>query len=266
MSIINRKYNLKPAVLTGNEKMFNLEHPSLKGVVLPVKFDLRVAFPGCVPDILDQKSIGACGPNEISNAMRFCLAKEKVQVFQPSRLFIYYFARLFEGSDINQDTGVSISGACGAVSKYGACSENNWGYDITKFTTQPKRNAIIAAHTHILGYKFLQVSQNLISIKTALVSGFPVLIGVQLYTSFESDEVSKTGVVPMPDTTKETLLGGHCLNIISYNDTTQTFTGQNSWGTSGWGLPDSPGYFTIPYQYILDPNLGSDYCQIRYFK
>ena len=101
-------------------------------------------------------------------------------------------------------------------------------------------------------------------IKTALVSGFPVLIGLQLYTSFESDEVAKTGVVPMPDTTKETLLGGHAVQIWAYNDSTQLFLLSNSWGKS-WGLPTSPGYFTMPYAYILDPNLGSDYCQIRYF-
>lgn len=31
MSTLNRKYNLKPAVLTGNEKLFKLDHPSLKG-------------------------------------------------------------------------------------------------------------------------------------------------------------------------------------------------------------------------------------------
>lgn len=259
---INRKYNLKPAVLTGNEKMFKLEHPSLKGVVLPVKFDLRTAFPGCVPPVLDQGQLGSCAGNQISNAMRFCLTKQKVSIFQPSRLYIYYFGRLFEGSDVHQDTGMSISGVCGSIAKYGACSENNWGYDITKFTQQPVRNAIIAAYTHIPGYKFLRVPQNLISIKTALVSGFPVIIGVQLYSSFESDAVSRTGVIPMPDKTKEQLLGGHALNLIAYDDTTQTFTGQNSWGT-GWG---NKGFFTIPYQYILDSSLGADYCTVKYFK
>lgn len=262
MSRFNRKYNLKPAVVTGHEKLFSLEHHNVETLSLPIHFDLRTAFPGCIPPVLDQSQLGACGPNEISNAMRYCLAKEKLQIFQPSRLYIYYFTRLFEGSDVHQDTGVSISGACGAIRKFGVCSENNWGYDITKYTQQPPRNAIIAAHTHIPGYQFLQVPQNLVSIKQALYSGYPVLIGLQLYTSFESDEVAKTGKVPMPDTTKETLLGGHCLNLISYNDTTQTFTGMNSWSDS-WG---DKGFFTIPYQYILDPNLGSDYCQVRYFK
>jgi C1A family cysteine protease len=262
MSITNHKYNLKPAILTGNEKMFKLEHHSLKGIVLPVKFDLRTTFPGCVPPILNQGQLGSCAANQISYSMRFCLAKQKLSIFQPSRLYIYYFGRLFEGSDVHQDTGMSISGVCGSIAKYGACSENNWGYDITKFTQQPVRNAIIAAYTHIPGYKFLRVAQNLTSIKTALVAGCPVIIGVQLYSSFESDVVTKTGVIPMPDKTKEQLLGGHALNLIAYDDITQTFTGMNSWSTS-WG---NKGMFTIPYKYVLDPTLGSDYCTVKYFK
>lgn len=264
-SHLNRKYNLKPAVVTGNEKLFKIDHPSLIGIVLPTKYDLRTAFPEYISPILDQGSLGSCAANQLSNAMRFCLAKEKVQVFQPSRLFIYYFGRLFEGSSVKEDTGMSISGVCGAMSKYGTCSENNWGYDITKYTLQPPRSAIIAAHTHTFGYKFLQVPQNLTSIKTALYSGFPVLIGVQLYSSFESDEVAKTGVVAMPDTTKETLLGGHAVQIWAYDDLTQRFLLSNSWGTS-WGLPSSPGYFTLPYAYLLDSNLSSDFCTIKYFK
>ena len=252
MSRLGRKYNLKKAIVTGDEQTFGIEHHTVNTSTLPLTFDLRTTFPGSLPPILDQSSIGSCAANELSNAMRFCLAKEKVHVFQPSRLFIYYFSRLFEGSDINQDTGISISGACGAISKYGACSENNWGYDITKFTVQP----------HVSGYQFLQVPQDLIHIKQALVSGYPVVIGIQVYDSFESDAVAKTGVVPIPDTTKEQLLGGHCVNLISYDDTTETFTGQNSW-SSDWG---NKGTFTIPYQYILNPNLGGDYCQVRYFK
>lgn len=261
MSALNRKYKLKSAILTGDEKVFKLDHHSLTGMILPEKYDLRIAYPNIVLPVLDQLQLGSCAANQVSNAMRFCLAKEKVQIFQPSRLFIYYFGRLFEGSSVTEDTGMSISGVCGAMSKYGACSENNWGYDITKFTLQPPRNAIIAAHSHTPKYQFLQVPQDLVSIKTALVSGFPVIIGLQLYTSFESDEVAKTGVVPMPDTTKETLLGGHCCAIFSYSDISQTFTCSNSWNVT-WG---DNGFFTIPYEYILNSNLGGDYCQIRYF-
>ena len=262
MTTLNRKYNLKPAVTTGNEKMFKLDHHSIDmTIILPLQFDLRTSFPSCIPSILDQGELGSCAANELSNAMRYCLRKEKVNDFQPSRLYIYYFGRLFEGSDVHQDTGMSISGVCGAIQKYGSCSENNWGYDITKFTIQPPRPAIIAAHTHVPGYKFLQVQQDIVHIKQALFSGYPIIIGLQLYSSFESDSVAKTGVVPMPDS-KETLLGGHCLNLIGWNDSTQTFIGSNSWSDS-WG---QQGYFTIPYKYILDPSLGGDYCQVRYFK
>lgn len=265
MSSLDRKYNLKRGIVTGDEKTFGIEHHTVNTAVLPSTFDLRMAFPNCVPPILDQFTLGSCASNEASNAIRFCLAKEKVSVYQPSRLFLYYFGRLFEGSNVNQDTGTSISGLCGSISKYGVCSEHNWDYDITKFTVQPPRIAIMAAHTHLHGYEFLQVPQDLIHMKQALVSGYPIIIGIQVYDSFESDIVAKTGIVPMPRATEKNL-GGHAVSVISYNDVTQTFTCQNSWGVDGWGLPDSPGYFTIPYSYLLDPSLSGDFAQIRYFK
>lgn len=264
---MQQKYNLQPAVTTGNELQFAEEHHAVETSKLPVSFDLRTVFPTCIPPILDQGKIGACAANELSNALRYCIAKENGGVFQPSRLFLYYFGRLYEGSNVNQDTGMSISGACGAVTKYGACSENNWIYDITKFTIQPPRHAIIAGHTHCSGYQFLQVPQDLIHIKQALFSGFPVLIGIQVYSSFETDAVIHTGIVPMPNIATEKKLGGHCMAIYSFDDITQTFGMMNSWGQ---GTSTNPigkyGWFTIPYAYLLDPNLSGDFAQVRYFK
>ena len=263
MSRLNKTYKLKPAILTGNEKKFGVEHHTVSTSNLPTQCVLRTVFPEYVPSILDQGQLGDCVGNELSNAMKFCLTKEYGKVvLSPSRLFLYYFGRLFEGSPVTEDTGMSISGACGAVSKYGCCSERNWGYDITKFTVQPPRPCIIAAHSHTPQYQFLQVPQDLTHIKQALYSGYPVIIGIQVYSSFESDTVAQTGVVPMPDTTKEMLLGGHAVLLISWSDDTQTFTCQNSW-TDAWG---NKGCFTIPYAYLIDPNLSNDFCQVRYFK
>ena len=259
---LGRKYNLKPAVVTGHEKKFGIKHHTVSAENLPIQFDLRTAFPECIPNILDQGQLGTCASNELSNALRFCLAKEKVNIFQPSRLFLYYFGRLFEESSVTEDTGTSISGLCGAVTKYGVCSENNWGYDITKYTIQPCRPAVMAAHTHTPGYTFLQVPQDLTHMKQALFSGSSIVIGIQVYDSFESDTVAQTGIVPMPNITNEKYLGGHAVQIFSYNDNTQTFGMMNSWGTN-WG---QKGYFTIPYSYLLDPNLSGDFCTIQYFK
>lgn len=256
----NRIYNHKKDILKGNEHKFTSQYHIISSQLLPPSFDLRTS--GNMPEILDQGQIGTCAGNQISNALKFCLKKEKAALlFQPSRLFIYYFTRFLEGSPVTEDTGISVKGACDSIRKYGVCSENNWGYDITKYTIEPVNQAIKAAKTHI-NCSYLLVSQDLIHIKQALFSGFPIVFGIQIYDSFESDQVAKTGIVPMPDTSKESKLGGHSISLISYNDTTQTFTCANSWNST-WG---QKGYFTLPYKYVLDPNLSSDFWQLRLFK
>ena len=46
------------------------------------------------------------------------------------------------------------------------------------------------------------------------------------------------------------------MNIIDYDDSNQYFIYANSWGTS-WG---ANGYCYILYEYLLNPNLGNDFC------
>ena len=48
----------------------------------------------------------------------------------------------------------------------------------------------------------------------ALAAGYPVIIGISVYASFEGPDVTRTGVVPMPVTSgaaAEDMLGGHCM-------------------------------------------------------
>jgi C1A family cysteine protease len=254
-------YNRKPDTLDGTEQNFGVEHHIMSASALPSMYDLRTVSK-CVPAILDQGQIGDCLGNETSNAMRFCLAKENNPVFQPSRLMLYYFGRMMDKSPLNQDTGMSYTGCFKGVQKYGVCSENNWGYDVTKFAIQPPAPALTAGISHIKGFGYLQVPQDIMHIKQAIVSGFPVLIGIAVYSSFESDSVAKTGIVPMPNVKNEQCLGGHSVQIWGYNDATQSFILSNSWGT-GWG---QQGYFTLSYKYVLDPNLCDSLWSVRYFK
>jgi C1A family cysteine protease len=81
-----------------------------------------------------------------------------------------------------------------------------------------------------------------------------------IYSSFLSDTVSKTGMVPMPNTQTETLEGGHCVLMIGYSDSMQTFLCVNSWGPS-WG---NRGLFSIPYLYVTNPDLAADFCALNF--
>jgi C1A family cysteine protease len=54
-------------------------------------------------------------------------------------------------------------------------------------------------------------------------------------------------------------VGGHAVVAVGYDDVQGRFRIRNSWGAS-WG---QGGYFTMPYQYLLDENLSDDFWTIR---
>ena len=91
-----------------------------------------------------------------------------------------------------------------------------------------------------------------------LAAGFPFVFGFSVYESFESRTVARTGEMPMPRM-RESLLGGHAVLAVGYDDDTGRFLARNSWGPR-WGLG---GYFTMPYDYLLDAGLSDDFWTIR---
>jgi C1A family cysteine protease len=96
------------------------------------------------------------------------------------------------------------------------------------------------------------------SMKGCLADGYPIVFGFTVYESFEGQDVAQTGVVPMPGVS-ESVLGGHCVVVVGYDDSKDWFIVRNSWGT-GWG---DQGYCYMPYQYLTDQNLASDFWTIR---
>lgn len=247
-----RKYTLK-----GPEKQ---AAPSKRvHQVLPASIDLRKK--GYCPAALDQGQLGACASNAMSNNLCFLLGKQGLPRFQPSRLALYYNCRVnVEKEPADQDTGVSIGDLCTSVQEYHACPEPDWPYDISKFAQAPPRRAVIDAAKH-KGFSTKAVHQDLSSIKQCLNLGFPVILGIQVYDSFESQAVADTGLVPMPDTDNENCQGGHAQCLYGYDDEKQAFLSQNSWG-SDWGIN---GFSWIPYKYICDPDLASDMWTVQSF-
>lgn len=215
--------------------------------------------------VLDQGPLGSCGPNSIDSLVMFDQQKQGMAVDSISRLFTYYTTRQLMGTT-GEDSGVDNRTMLKALHQYGFCSETLWPYDPvyaegqhqqTAFKTPPQ-SAYTAALPNAIN-NYAAVAQNLDIIRGCIASGFPFLFGFTVYESFESPQVSHTGMVPMPGSS-ESVLGGHDVCIVGYNDATQRLKFKNSW--NGWGENNS-GYGYFPYAYALDSNLSGDFWVIN---
>ncbi|MCW2639466.1 MAG: papain cysteine protease family protein, partial [Dactylosporangium sp.] len=188
-------------------------------------------------------------------AFEFDLLKQGLPDFMPSRLFIYYNERVILHT-VDSDSGAMIRDGIKSVSKQGVCAETSWPYDISTFTHQPPK----ACYDEALGNRatsYQRVPRTLGQLKGCLAHGYPIVFGFSVYESFETREVAQTGVVPMPQA-DEQALGGHAVLAVGYDDASGRFLVRNSWG-SGWG---QDGYFTMPYAYLTERSLSSDFWAI----
>jgi C1A family cysteine protease len=216
---------------------------------LPPSVDLRE---GCPKTVYDQGHLGSCTANAIAGAFEFDLLRQGLRDFMPSRLFIYYNERAREGT-VPCDSGAMIRDGIKSVVKQGVCDENEWAYDIARFADQPPGTCYTdAKRNRAAGYQ--RVPRTLNQFKGCLAHGYPIVFGFRVYQSFESPEVARTGVVPMPAPGEEAL-GGHAVLAVGYDDATGRFLVRNSWGPD-WG---DGGYFTLPYGYLTDRGLSSDF-------
>jgi len=213
---------------------------------LPKQVDLR----NKCPVIYDQGNIGSCTAQALAAA--FEIKDGTSNTFVPSRLFIYYNERLLENS-VHEDSGALLSDGIKTLETYGVCNEKDWPYDTKNFKVKPPQKCYLDALQH-RAYTVHNISCDMNSMKTSLASGHPFVVGISIYESFESEEVSKTGIVPIPDTDSENCLGGHAVLVVGYNDKTQMWIVRNSWGED-WG---DKGYFYLPYLYLMDAKLSSE--------
>ena len=229
-------YLLKHDKKDDRDKAYKKRFTLFKG--LPESVDLS----NNMPPIVDQGTLGSCTANAIAGALGFLEISSKIEFEPLSRLFIYYNERCMEDT-INEDAGAEIRDGIKSLVKYGACSEYLWPYDIREFTARPSICAYADAENHkVTLYRRVICARD---IKVALAEGYPVVIGVDVFNGFETEETTKSGIVPMP-TDNEESLGGHAILVVGYDDTKNWFIIRNSWGLQA----GDKGHYYLDYKYV----------------
>ena len=226
----------------------SVNHHSIKNVDLSKR----------CPQVLDQGTFKSCTANALSSVYQFDMMKEGEQhIFTPSRLFIYYNERKVENST-DEDCGASIKDGIKSINKKGVCPESMWTYDENNVFEEPSLECYKETSRH-KAVEYKRVEQELNQLKACIIEGFPIVFGFKVFSSFESDQVSKQGIMPMPDVENEEVLGGHCCYIVGFSEDNKSFLVRNSYGEN-WGLE---GNFWMPYEFALNSEYCSDFWTIK---
>ena len=212
----------------------------------------------------NQGLIQSCSANSIAAAIQFAQRKQLLECFMPSRLFIYFNERAIEHTTA-EDAGAQLRDGIKTVAKQGVPPETDWPYSENMSVVTEKPD--VQAYTDALRYKVIAYHRIaakapdafLTLMKSCLADGYPFVFGFTVYSAFEGAQVAKTGILNMPNTKTEEIVGGHAVLAVGYDDKTQRILVRNSWGPK-WG---QKGYFWMPYAYISNAKLASDFWTIR---
>lgn len=242
LSPAGRRYGYKKDA--PDHRDFGLAHAGLQRASIPKASNLSL-----MGAVIDQGQQGSCTAHATVSDREFLHWKEIARrggtvappaagMFSPS--FVYYLERLEDGSLSQGDCGSTGRTSCTVLRKYGCALRSVMPYSDSDCATAPSQDQLTEAKTYATGqYHRLGTVEDM---KSCIASGYNFRIGFTVYESFES--VGPDGL--WTPSTNETVLGGHEVLAIGYDDSVNggSFQVRNSWGAS-WG---QDGNFYMRYE------------------
>lgn len=251
-----RRYGWKPQAYDVRDYSFvdTFQH-RVKAAALPPVFTIPVIAP-----VYDQGDEGACtafGGGAAGQALQMKLGKPS---FRWAENFSYGIERMLEQT-FRSDSGAEVRDFFVATTDSGFIANQYFPYGPQTLYARPSHAVKAAAIANrIPNTAYAAVAQDVTALKTALASGFGVVIGFNCFNQLESDQAAANGIV-LPPAAGEASIGGHCVFLVGWDDTlsyqgvTGFFKFQNSWGTS-WG---AQGFGYLPQSYVANAALASDF-------
>ena len=142
---------------------------------LPARVDLR---PWC-PAVECQGTIGSCTAHALTANLEFLARRSGRRLRHLSRLFVYYNARVLEGTAATDD-GAMIRNGVKTLAKLGVCAETFWPYRIRRFARKPPTHCYVRAAEHqVTSYHRIR---GLAEMRQCLAEGFPMQLGTVVGT------------------------------------------------------------------------------------
>jgi len=208
---------------------------------VPAKFDWRsVSGANYVSTVRDQAGCGSCvafGAVAVLESMVRITAKQPRLSVDLSEAFVFFCLGPKSGAGRCPDGGWWPDDALAAMKTTGVSDEANYRYTDDN---QPCRRGS-DWKSRLTTFSTWTRKTSVASMKTYLSTVGPLVACFTIYEDFFYFYTG--GVYTYRKKTAGEIIGGHCVQIVGYDDAKKCWIAKNSWGT-GWG---EEGYFRIAY-------------------